>query len=95
MSKSYRPSNGTEGEEFECQWCARCTHDATFREDPDSGDGCPIISAAQIFNPGDEEYPKEWIEDDDGSNPRCTAFTTEPSKPVRCDRTIDLFSVLA
>jgi hypothetical protein len=22
----------------------------------------------------DAAYPKEWVEDDDGKNPRCTAF---------------------
>jgi hypothetical protein len=95
MSKPYRPSNGTEGDYFQDQWCAGCARDAAFRADPDSGDGCPIVAATMIFNINEEEYPKEWIEDNNGGNARCTAFTTDPLKPVRCDKTADLFKVSA
>jgi hypothetical protein len=95
MSKPYRPSNGTEGDDFDHWWCSGCARDQAFRDNPDSGDGCSIVASTMIFNIDEPEYPKEWIQNDDGSNPRCTAFTTEPSKPVRCDKTIDLFSVSA
>jgi hypothetical protein len=77
MSKPYRPSNGTEGEGFEGQWCEKCTRDAGFRENPDSADGCPILANVMIFNVDEAGYPKEWIQDDDGGNPRCTAFAPE------------------
>lgn len=92
MSKSYRPSNGSEGECFQSQWCEKCVRDQAFRDDPDSGDGCPILGATMIFNIDDEEYPVEWIEDDKGEA-RCTAF--EPMGSVRCDKTIDLFGSAA
>lgn len=29
----------------------------------------------------DPEYPKEWVKDDDGSNPRCTAHEPKPTEP--------------
>lgn len=89
MAGLYRPSCGSEGADFEDQWCSRCTRDAAFREDPDSGDGCPIVAGTFVFQITDPEYPKEWITDEKGS--RCTAFTTDPSQPVRCDATVDLF----
>ena len=93
MSKPYRPSNGTEGDIFYHWWCSACARDHAFRDNPDSGDGCPIVAATFVFNIDEPEYPKEWIQNDDGSNPRCTAFTTEPSKPMRCENTADLFQV--
>jgi hypothetical protein len=95
MSKPYRPSNGTEGDYFQNDWCEKCARDQAFRNNPDSGDGCPIVAATLIFDIHESEYPKEWIEDDDGSNPRCTAFTTDATCPQRCDKTIDLFQVFA
>ena len=89
MARKYRPSNGTEGEDFQEHWCAHCARDAAFRDNPDSGDGCPIVAATFVFQIDEPEYPEEWIEDDRG--PRCTAFTTDPTLPSRCDKTADLF----
>ncbi len=90
MSRLYRPSSGTEGADFQDQWCCRCSRDAAFQADPDSGDGCPIVASTYVFDIDHPLYPKEWIEDEKG--PRCTAFTTDPSQPVRCDKTADLFA---
>lgn len=91
MSKSYRPSNGTEGMIFDEQWCAHCTRDAAFREDMDANDGCPILAATFALDINHPDYPPEWVVDDKGY-PKCTAFTEDPSQPVRCDRTLDLFA---
>lgn len=90
MPTKYRPSNGGEGIDFDDQWCSRCTRDAAFREDPDRNDGCPIYAATFALDVDHPDYPREWIEDEEG--PRCTAFTTDPTMPVRCDRTPDMFS---
>ena len=69
MSKSYRPSNGSEGESFMAVFCNRCKKDADY-ENP-----CEILGRSFWHQTGDPEYPAEWIMDDDGlSNPRCTAF---------------------
>lgn len=93
MSKPYRPSNGSEGIDWDDQWCSHCSRDAAFREDPDQNDGCPIYALTFALDINHPDYPKEWIEDDDGSNPRCTAFTTDQKCPERCDKTVDLFAV--
>jgi len=60
--KPYRPSNGTEGEIFDDEWCANCERDRLFREDPDRHDGCPIVAAALAYDVDDPEYPAEWVE---------------------------------
>ena len=90
MSTPYRPSNGSEGIDFDDAWCSRCARDAAFREDPDAADGCPIYAATFRFDIDHPEYPKEWIEDD-VKGPHCTAFTTDPKCPERCDQTADMF----
>ena len=91
--KPYRPSSGTEGMAFDDAWCERCTRDRPYRDDPDNLDpgfhGCQIIADSFAYKITDPKYPKEWIYDRDG--PCCTAFTTDPTKPIRCDKTKDLF----
>jgi hypothetical protein len=32
MAEPYRPSNGTEGEMFQEQWCEKCEHDLAARK---------------------------------------------------------------
>jgi hypothetical protein len=94
--RSYRPSNGSEGEHFENQFCAQCSRDAAFRDNPDSNDGCPILAMAYAFDRSHQNYPREWVTDD-VKGPRCTAFTTETSEPPqeRCPHTIDMFAAAA
>lgn len=72
MTRPWRPSNGTEGAMFEERWCVRCKHDAEWWERMENP--CEIHNAALAFQIGDPRYPKEWVCDDDGSNPRCLAF---------------------
>lgn len=91
-AQPYRPGSGTEGMGFIDHWCGRCARDQAFRDDPDTGDGCPIVAATFAFAVNDPKYPKEWIADEKGA--RCTAFTTDPNKPIRCDDTPDLFSAV-
>jgi hypothetical protein len=64
--KTYRPSNGTEGMIFEETFCHHCMA-------YDFGAECPIYMAALVYDSGNDEYPKEWIYDQDG-RPTCTAF---------------------
>lgn len=93
MSEPYRPSNGSEGEAFFDALCSRCARDAAFRATNYEGDGalgCPILAATFALNLDHPDYPKEWIEDDAGA--RCTAFTTDPTMPTRCDKTVDMFA---
>jgi len=88
--KPYRPSSGTEGACFQNDWCGYCARDAEFQADPDFGEGCPIVADTFAYQITDPRYPKEWVYDRDG-RPCCTAFTTDPNKPLRCDKTIDMF----
>jgi len=68
--KSFRPSNGTEGMMFSEQFCERCKHEGfTPGESP-----CEILGNTMFYDISDDEYPREWVQDDDGTNPRCTAF---------------------
>lgn len=95
MAESYRPSNGTEGAGFQDYYCSRCARDAAFRETDYEGDpalGCQILAATFRYAVDHPDYPKEWIEDERG--PRCTAFTTDPTMPVRCDKTPDMFGAV-
>ncbi len=91
-STPYRPSNGTEGESFYAQWCQRCERERAYREsgydDPDLA--CPIVTSAMALKITNPDYPREWIKDADG--PHCSAFTTDPLNPTRCDRTADMFA---
>lgn len=74
--KRYRPSNGSEGDCFMAQFCERCVKDRAARAG-DYANGCDILCASLAFGIGHELYPKEWVQDDDGGNPRCTAFLDE------------------
>lgn len=65
MSKSYRPSNGSEGLYFTAEFCERCTKYADG--------GCPILLNTLLYEKNEPEYPGEWVYDDSG-NPTCTAF---------------------
>lgn len=76
MSKPYRPSNGTEGDIFMTEFCFRCARDS--EECP-----CELLGAMLAFSIGEEGYPPELIEDEQGA--RCTAFTLDAS-PDEVDR---------
>lgn len=65
--KKYRPSNGTEGDGFQAEWCYRCTKDNHHTEEY-----CPILGNTMAFEVEDPEYPEEWRYTEDGHV--CTAF---------------------
>lgn len=76
--KRYRPSNGSEGDCFQAAFCERCIRDRLARAPTwDYANGCEILCRSLFFGVNDPHYPKEWVQDDDGSNPRCTAFLDE------------------
>lgn len=70
-TKPYRPSNGTEGEIFQSQFCERCEKDR-YESRP-----CLILGRIMALNINEPGYPKEWVRDvgvEWPGNPRCTAF---------------------
>lgn len=74
--KRYRPSNGSEGDCFQAHFCERCIKDRAARAG-DYANGCDILCRSLFFGINDPDYPREWVQEDDGSNPRCTAFLDE------------------
>ena len=74
--KKYRPSNGTEGSCFTSQWCDICARDK-FDETTDIDEACTILGDTLIMEVEHPDYPKEWICEDDGGKPQCTAFLHE------------------
>ena len=88
--RPYMPANGTEGEIFQEDWCAHCTHDAEFRRQWDETggnpqcDGCEILAASLRG-----EQPKEWFYHK--GQPICSAFTDGPLPTPRCPHTMEMF----
>ena len=63
--KSYRPSNGTEGDAFYFSWCNRCKNDM--------GESCDILADSLAYTLKDAEYPKQLQYTEKG-RPICTSF---------------------
>jgi hypothetical protein len=66
--KLYRPSNGTESQDFMEAFCFRC--------EKDRNRDCPILAATFVLDVNDPKYPKEWRYDGEG-HPTCTAFESK------------------
>lgn len=78
--RPYQPCNGTEGEFFCEEFCEKCVKDRAVNNggrDPKWEDGCQILARAFAYDKDDPKYPAEWIADDDGNNPRCTAYVPD------------------
>lgn len=76
MTKSYRPSNGTEGMIFMDRFCDRCQGD--INED------CEILLRTMAFYAAEEGYPEEWVYQE--GKPICTAFEPLAPKPEPKER---------
>lgn len=72
----YRPSNGTEGSIFYCQWCSRCKKDKDMN--------CSILADTMFFDVGEAGYPVEWIWQK--GKPVCTAFDDQALKITNQER---------
>lgn len=80
--KPYRPSNGGEGDWFYGRYCTRCWNENYTEETPDRG--CKLIAASMAFEIGSPDYPKSWVMEDDGTNPRCLRFRDrDKPRPVK------------
>jgi len=68
-------SNGTEGMDYEAQYCARCVHQP---ENPDDG-GCPVLLAHMLYNYRDCNDTDSILHlliprKPDGRNDQCAMF---------------------
>ncbi len=75
--RPFRPSNGTEGDDFISRHCIGCACDE-HTENPFEEDGktCPILDKTFALKIDDAEYPGQWIYGTDGL-PTCTAFVAD------------------
>lgn len=76
--RPYQPCNGTEGEWFTGQFCARCVKDRAVNQggnDPDWSNGCRILADSYAYKVGDAKYPSQWVRI--GDEPQCTAFVED------------------
>ncbi|ABF71333.1 p082 [Rhizobium phage 16-3] len=79
----WMPSNATEFDGFDANWCAHCSRDAAFREDMDNNDGCEILAAAYR---GEQQATWFWRK----GVPHCANFSDDPANPVRCPLTLEM-----
>jgi hypothetical protein len=71
--KPYRPSNGTEGDIFESQWCLGCHFNGR----------CGVLIYSMGYAADEKGYPKELVIGPDGQ-PECTKFKEPvPAQPRR------------
>lgn len=78
----FRPSNGTIGDAFCADFCARCIHDIPFGR-------CDILTRTLIHSVNDPEYPTEWVSDQTG-RAWCTAFQTASDPHIRDFRQMEM-----
>lgn len=71
-TRPFRPCNGTEGDVFTTAFCDHCRHN---NPDPEGSPQCDILTRTMVYDVKDPDYPKEWIQDFNGNNPRCTAYS--------------------
>ena len=62
-TKPYRPISAAEGDFFIAAQCGTCLKQ----------ERCRIVGLTMVYPASDPGYPKEWVSDEDGNNPRCTA----------------------
>lgn len=72
-NRKYQPSNGTEGMWFTEKFCCRCIHEQAMQSSDQNGKMCEIFTKTLVTDPKDDDYPGEWIYDEEGK-PTCTNF---------------------
>jgi len=85
----WRPANGTEGADFEANWCRHCLHSKPNVWEDEFGNevvsGCDIVDRAFLGH----VIALEWVVRD--GRPACTAFSEDPANPARCLKTMEMF----
>lgn len=76
-TRPYRPSNATDGDGFEAQWCSRCT------KDRGPGRICGILTRAMAHEIEHPKYPPEWVRTDEHPWGTCTAFVEHAVTPPK------------
>jgi len=89
----YCPSNGSEGNWFTDNFCAKCRREKFHHAQNPNDEQCDILNRTLLLSVNDPGYPKEWTFDEYGG-PTCTAheqwdwivdengeITNEPPEP--------------
>jgi hypothetical protein len=91
-TEPYRPSNGSEGDEFASVFCEFCARELANRPAEDARGlsffrakhpgGCPILTATYGHDVDESGYPAEWVRDTGGgveafATSRCTGFVPD------------------
>lgn len=85
----WRPANGTEGADFEANWCAHCLNrhgDGDWEDE--FGDGVPGACEIQATAFWGAQPAEMKIRD---GHPHCTAFREDPANPARCLKTREMY----
>jgi hypothetical protein len=73
-------SSGTEGMDYEEQYCKRCIHYG-----PEDGPGCPVMSLHLLYNEAEANKPDSFLHvlipqmADGGGNEQCRLFAVVPA----------------
>ncbi|MFA6309819.1 MAG: hypothetical protein WC677_08860 [Clostridia bacterium] len=62
----YRPSNGTEGEIFMCNFCYHCINEKWVHEQIDGDKKCELLNKMILLDADDKDYPEELTYDEKG-----------------------------
>lgn len=87
----WRPANGTDGMDFDANWCAHCLNrngDGPWEDEFGNDlDGTCDISDRMLWDPSHQ--PPELIIRH--GMPWCKAFRQDPERPARCLFTKEMF----
>jgi hypothetical protein len=73
MNKKYRPSNGTEGDQFINRFCDHCAYEKFIHTSNSNDLKCEILSKSLLYNINEAEYPEEW-QYNSRNKPICTQY---------------------
>lgn len=74
-TRPYQPSNGTEGDIFMGKFCSNCSKHPISR---DAKNQCMILLKSFAYSISDKDYPKQWVQDNNGA--RCTSFISRDER---------------
>lgn len=80
-------SNGSEGEYYQAEYCAKCMHDQNVVH---GGPGCPVWLLHLLHNYSECNKPESFLHvliprDKDGGNGPCTMFVTRDNLYPVCE----------
>jgi len=72
-TEKFRPSNGTDGEIFMCDFCYHCINEKWIHDQKEGDKKCEILSKMILLDTDNKNYPEELTYDTE-DYPICTAY---------------------